>query len=72
MFTGKQLSVKKQFLRVLVFLVSCGAGVRAQDKPWLEVRSPHFRGLTDGSGETRHVARAEARGALYKCERESR
>lgn len=31
----------------------------ADDKPWKEVRSPHFRVITDGSErDARHVARA--------------
>jgi Tfp pilus assembly protein PilF len=40
----------------VVFLLWCGSALGA-DKPWLEVRSPHFRVITNGSeGDGRHVA----------------
>ena len=44
------------FLVCLVVVPTIAA--RAGEKPWLEVRSPHFRVLTNGSqGDARHVAR---------------
>jgi tetratricopeptide (TPR) repeat protein len=42
---------------VIALLLSCSTAVAAE-KPWTEVRSPHFRVLTDaGAGEARKVAR---------------
>lgn len=40
----------------IVFVLWCGYAFGAE-KPWLEVRSPHFRVITNGSeGDGRHVA----------------
>ena len=42
---------------LLVVVVLCASGFAA-DKPWREIRSPHFRLITNGSdGAGRHVAR---------------
>ena len=44
---------------ITAFVFSWSGWLSAQDKPWLEVRSPHFRVITDGSDrDARHVARA--------------
>lgn len=41
---------------VAIALLVC-SGLQAKEKPWTEVKSPHFRVLTDGSvGEARRVA----------------
>ena len=41
------------------FLLGLSGWLGAQDKPWLEVRSPHFRVASNGSDhDARHVARA--------------
>jgi tetratricopeptide (TPR) repeat protein len=41
------------------FLLGLSGWLGAQDKPWLEVRSPHFRVISNGSDhDARHVARA--------------
>jgi tetratricopeptide (TPR) repeat protein len=51
----------KLVLKSLVLMVSCISTCQisfAEEKPWIEVRSPHFRVLTNGSeGSGRHVAR---------------
>ena len=40
-------------------VLGCNTWVCAQEKAWLEVRSPHFRVITNGSDrDARHVARA--------------
>jgi tetratricopeptide (TPR) repeat protein len=53
MFTGKRLFV------LGAFLLTCGSWMWGQEKPWLEVKSPHFRVITNGSDrDARHVARA--------------
>jgi len=42
----------------LFCLLLLASFAKAGEKPWIEVRSPHFRVLTDGSqGDARHVAR---------------
>src|SRR5271167_4852336 len=42
---------------VIPLLVLCAAAASAGEKPWTEVRSPHFRVLTDASsGDARKVA----------------
>jgi tetratricopeptide (TPR) repeat protein len=42
----------------VLLVVFCG-GISGQDRAWLEVRSPHFRVITNGSDrDARHVARA--------------
>jgi tetratricopeptide (TPR) repeat protein len=41
------------------FILSWSGWLVAQDKPWLEIRSPHFRVITNGGDhDARHVARA--------------
>jgi tetratricopeptide (TPR) repeat protein len=46
-------------LVLAVFVLSSSAVLRAQDKAWIEVRSPHFRVISNSSDrEARHVARA--------------
>ena len=53
MFTGKAAFF------LAVFLPACGGLLWGQDKPWYEVRSPHFRVITNGSDrDARHAARA--------------
>ena len=53
MFTGKRWFV------LVALLLTCGSWSWGQDKPWLEVKSPHFRVITNGSDhDARHVARA--------------
>jgi tetratricopeptide (TPR) repeat protein len=53
MFTGERYSFLAGFLLFSSIFLS------GQGKPWTEVRSPHFRVLTDGSErDARHVARA--------------
>ncbi len=43
----------------VAFVFACSAWSCAQDKAWLEVRSPHFRVITNGGDhDARHVARA--------------
>jgi tetratricopeptide (TPR) repeat protein len=50
---------RKRCLLMVAFVVSWCGLLSAQDKPWLEVRSPHFRVITNGSDrDARHVARA--------------
>jgi hypothetical protein len=49
----------RMFWTLLFAVVLLGHGplAGAKQKPWTEVRSPHFRVLTDGSvGEARRVA----------------
>lgn len=42
-----------------VFVLGVSGSVCAQDKAWIEVRSPHLRVISNGSDhDTRHVARA--------------
>jgi len=42
---------------VTLLLLLCAAAASASEKPWTEVRSPHFRVLTDtNSGDARNVA----------------
>ena len=45
-------------LRAIVFLLSASAALAtAGEKPWIEVRSPHFRVLTNGgTKDARRVA----------------
>ncbi len=44
-------------LALVLCLLLLATGAAAADKPWVEVRSPHFRVLTNGSlGDGRHVA----------------
>jgi tetratricopeptide (TPR) repeat protein len=46
--------------KLLIALLAIGGGVmaRADEKPWVEVRSPHFRIITNGSDRSAaHVAR---------------
>ena len=46
-----------RFLAWALFLCACAADARATEKPWIEVRSPHFRVLTDASAnDARKVA----------------
>lgn len=53
MFTGKRYAF------LAVFLLFCSILLTGQSKPWAEIRSPHFRVITDGSErDARHVARA--------------
>jgi len=41
-----------------VLCLILAAFVSAEEKPWLQVQSPHFRVITNGSpGDARHVAR---------------
>jgi hypothetical protein len=48
-----------KFMLLAAFIFSWSSWLSAQDKPWLEVRSPHFRVITNGSDrDARHVARA--------------
>jgi tetratricopeptide (TPR) repeat protein len=50
---------RQSLLLAAAFLFTCGARFSAQDKAWLEVRSPHFRVITNGSDrDARHVARS--------------
>jgi len=42
---------------VILLLLSCASAASAGEQPWTEVRSPHFRVLTDaGAGDARKVA----------------
>ena len=48
---------RRLILLVIGFLLLSAAEALAGDKPWLEVNSPHFRVLTNGSAaDARHVA----------------
>jgi len=50
---------KRWLVLMAVSAFSCSGWLSAQDKPWLEVRSPHFRVITNGTDrDARHVARA--------------
>jgi tetratricopeptide (TPR) repeat protein len=51
---------RRQWLALMVAFVFGWSGwICAQDKAWLEVRSPHFRVITNGSDrDARHVARS--------------
>ena len=52
MFTRSKLSV---LLGTVLLLTTSAA---SEEKPWREIRSPHFRVMTNGSeGAGRHVAR---------------
>lgn len=49
--------MKLQFALLVTLLSLSINTARAADKPWVEVRSPHYRVLTNGSpGDARHVA----------------
>lgn len=54
------MSPRRRWLVVMAaFLLGLSGWLGAQDKPWLEVRSPHFRVISNGSDhDARHVARA--------------
>jgi tetratricopeptide (TPR) repeat protein len=57
----KPASLRAFVSAVLIFSLTCGVGIvgplRAGQRPWIEVKSPHFRVLTDGSaGDARHLA----------------
>ena len=57
----KLASLRGSISAVLILSLACGAGIvtplRAGQRPWIEVKSPHFRVLTDGSvGDARHLA----------------
>lgn len=54
------MSPRRRWLVVMAaFLLGLSGWLGAQDKPWLEVRSPHFRVASNGSDhDARHVARA--------------
>jgi tetratricopeptide (TPR) repeat protein len=51
---------RRQSLALMAaFILSWSGWLVAQDKPWLEIRSPHFRVITNGSDhDARHVARS--------------
>jgi len=50
--------MKTKFVRLLVCLIAFAGIALGGEKPWIEVKSPHFRVLTDGGpGEARLVAR---------------
>lgn len=51
------MCVNKKVRLLLVVVLLCGFGL-CEEKPWREIRSPHFRVITNGSeGAGRHVAR---------------
>jgi Tfp pilus assembly protein PilF len=41
--------MRRRAIFVVSWLVICAAAASAHEKPWIEVRSPHFRVLTNGS-----------------------
>ena len=48
----------RRVIFVLSVLATCAAAGSARERPWIEVRSPHFRVLTNGSqGDARDVAK---------------
>ena len=57
---GALMFHRRRSLALMAALVLNWSGwLVAQEKPWLEVRSPHFRVITNGSDrDARHVARA--------------
>ena len=56
---GQNNATMRRTLRLFCFLAVCNSVLAfAADKPWIEVRSQHFRVLTDGSEkDARHVAK---------------
>jgi tetratricopeptide (TPR) repeat protein len=60
--TKRKLASLRAFVSAtLILSLACGIGfvtpLSAGQRPWIEVKSPHFRVLTDGSaGDARHLA----------------
>jgi len=49
---------RRQLSPVLVVALLLSTSAMSEEKPWREIRSPHFRVITNGSeGAGRHVAR---------------
>lgn len=52
------MEIRRKLPIVLVALLALASSAVSEEKPWREVRSPHFRVITNGSeGSARHVAR---------------
>jgi tetratricopeptide (TPR) repeat protein len=54
---GSKLKMNSRPSFALLLLALCASAAAAHEKPWTEIRSPHFRVLTDGSpSDARKVA----------------